>query len=111
MKHSRAEEYRRLAQECRDIARILPQGKRISLLQIAQTWRRLADEEDAMTDGSHWDDPAYWRKRAIEVRALADHVTVTAKADILRIAEDYDRLAERASERARPKKNPTERGG
>jgi hypothetical protein len=60
-----------------------------------------------MTDGSHLDDPAYWRKRAKEVRALADHATsFTAKADILRIAEDYDRLAERAAERAEPKKTP-----
>jgi len=52
-----------------------------------------------MTDGSHLDDPAYWRKRAKEVRALAGHATsFTANADILRIAEDYDRLAERAAE-------------
>jgi hypothetical protein len=60
-----------------------------------------------MTDGSHLDDADYWRKRAKEVRALADHASrFTVKAEILRIAEDYDRLADRAAERATAKTSP-----
>jgi hypothetical protein len=36
-----------------------------------------------------------WRMRAAEVRALADDMTETEpKAIILRIADDYDRLAQ-----------------
>jgi hypothetical protein len=58
-----------------------------------------------VTDNSHLDDPAYWRNRAKEIRALADHVaSFTARNDILRIAEDYDRLAERAKQRASARK-------
>jgi hypothetical protein len=54
-----------------------------------------------MSDGSHLDDPAYWRKRAEEVRALADHVAASAaRNDILRMAEDYDQLAAQAEQRA-----------
>lgn len=54
-----------------------------------------------MTDCSRLGDPAYWRKRAKEVRNLADHVSsLTARNDILRIAEDYDRRADRAEGRA-----------
>jgi hypothetical protein len=54
-----------------------------------------------MTDGSHLDDPAYWRERAREVRALADHVSANVDRNaLLRIAEDYELLAERAEESA-----------
>jgi hypothetical protein len=63
---------------------------------------------NAMSDGSHVDDPAYWRKRAKEVRALADHVAASAnRNDILRIAEDYDRLVERAEKRVRDRRSGT----
>jgi hypothetical protein len=61
-----------------------------------------------VTDSSHLDDAEYWRKRAKEVRALAEHVgALGAKNDILRMAEDYDRLAERAQERARDRRSGT----
>ena len=55
----------------------------------------------AMTDGSHLDDPEYWRDRAAQVRALADGISnEKARAAILQIAADYAHLAERAEERA-----------
>lgn len=49
---------------------------------------------------SHFNDPPYWRDRANELRALAGRLTeADAKTMILKCAQDYDRLAERAEER------------
>jgi hypothetical protein len=46
--------------------------------------------------------PAYWRSRAEEMRAAAEHVTNTASKDeILRVAESYEQLAKRAEQRQR----------
>jgi hypothetical protein len=44
---SRADQYRRLAQECQRIAEGHPpfSSSRISLLEMAQVWERLAQEE------------------------------------------------------------------
>lgn len=44
---SRADQYRRLAQECQRIAEAHPpfSSSRISLLEMAQVWERLAQEE------------------------------------------------------------------
>ena len=47
------------------------------------------------------DDPKHWRDRAREMRALLDELTDgEIRATILRLADDYDRLAARAEERA-----------
>ena len=51
---------------------------------------------------SHFiNDPEHWRHRAQEMRVLADGIKdLASKETMLRIAKDYDRLAERAEERS-----------
>jgi hypothetical protein len=47
------------------------------------------------------DDPKYWRRRAEEVRAVALLMKdAHAKAAMLGIAQDYEKLAQRAEHRA-----------
>jgi hypothetical protein len=47
-----------------------------------------------------WLDARMWRMRAAEIRALAEDMRETEpKAIMLRIADDYDRLAEWAEKR------------
>jgi hypothetical protein len=51
--------------------------------------------------GSILDDPEHWRGRAEEARTVAEQLTdPIAKAMMLRIAEDYDRIADHAQQRA-----------
>jgi hypothetical protein len=46
-------------------------------------------------------DPKHWRNRAKEMRALAESVKDRqAKATMLKIANDYEKLAERADLRS-----------
>jgi hypothetical protein len=46
-------------------------------------------------------DPKHWRERAEEMRTLAEAlVDEQSKQTMFRIAEDYDRLADRAQQRA-----------
>jgi hypothetical protein len=47
------------------------------------------------------DDPKQWRDRATDMRGLLDAVTdLDIKSKVLRLADDYDTLAERAEDRA-----------
>jgi len=58
--------------------------------------------QEAATPGSFINDPHHWRGRAEQARTLADLMSdATSKQMMLRIADDYDRLAERAEQRAR----------
>ena len=51
MTHSKAEEYRQLARELHFMARGLPPGKnRFALLEMAEEWERLADQQERATD-------------------------------------------------------------
>ena len=51
MTRKKAEEYRRLAQECLAMACTLSNAEaRVSALQMAQVWQRLADEQDRNPD-------------------------------------------------------------
>lgn len=46
----RSDDYRRYAKECLDMANIVHDAKaRASLLQMAQVWLRLAQQQDAKT--------------------------------------------------------------
>jgi hypothetical protein len=48
-------------------------------------------------------DPKHWRKRAEDMRMLANEIKdPLSKETMLRIADDYERLAKRAQERANP---------
>jgi hypothetical protein len=47
------------------------------------------------------DDPEYWRKRAEEARAIAvQMLNAHTKSIMLGIAQDYEKLAKRAEQRA-----------
>jgi len=47
-------------------------------------------------------DPKHWRGRAEEMRVLADEMKdIESRSIILRLASDYDRLADRTEERAK----------
>ena len=51
------------------------------------------------------DDPGHWRARAEEARVLAEQMDdPEAKQTMLRIAESYERLSERAAERLKENK-------
>ena len=46
-------------------------------------------------------DPAHWAERARQMRELAwQTADETAKRDMLRVAADYDKLADRAARRS-----------
>lgn len=54
------------------------------------------------------DDPAHWQKRADEMRQLAETVSdMSSREALLKLAADYDKLAQRAANRQAPKSSGT----
>jgi hypothetical protein len=53
------------------------------------------------------EDPGYWRLRAKQRRMIADSFTDDGKQIILKIAEDYERMAANAEERLKLRKQGT----
>jgi hypothetical protein len=54
-----------------------------------------------MSSFHYINDPQHWRDRAAEMRALADRMTDSeTKAIMWDLAEDYEKLAVRAEQRA-----------
>jgi hypothetical protein len=47
---ARAEQYQRLAQECWKLAKMLAPEQRATVLEMAKTWQRLAEEQGRATD-------------------------------------------------------------
>jgi hypothetical protein len=69
-----------------------------------QTGRRKRTINLAMS-GRFTSDPEHWRQRAAQMRLLAKESNdLDAKATMLRIADDYDHLAERADMRSEESK-------
>src|SRR5262249_16700830 len=57
--------------------------------------------ESETMPASYINDPDHWRQRAEEMRALAAEMNEEERKTVmLRLAADYDRLAERAAQRA-----------
>lgn len=53
-----------------------------------------------LSQAPHFSDPRHWRERAEETRVIAENMDeIGARQMMLRIADDYDRLAVRAMER------------
>jgi hypothetical protein len=48
---------------------------------------------------SHLNNPGYWRDRAEEIRAIAEHLKNASANTILACASDYELLALRAEQR------------
>lgn len=76
---------------------------RVGRAELERSWPfgvRSAAREAAM---SYLNNPKHWRERAEEARVKAEQFwNESEKQRMLRIAEEYDRLAERAADRLGP---------
>jgi hypothetical protein len=71
--------------------------QRVNAVRCARSSRM-----NAQTPASVFNGPEHWRQRAEEARRMADLMSnIPSKEAMLRIAEDYVRLAKRAEERAK----------
>jgi hypothetical protein len=51
---------------------------------------------------AHLNDPTRWRARAIEARAITEHISDPASKEMmLKVAAEYEHLAKRAEDRAK----------
>ena len=56
-------------------------------------------------------DPKHWHDRAAEMRAISDTMNdIDTRATMLRLADDYDKLADRAAQRAGGEATPRPSG-
>jgi hypothetical protein len=73
-------------------------GGRAQITQCAMIVPSVREGHGVM---SHINDPKHWRHRAAEARAMAESLTdPEAKQQMLKVAADYEKLAERAEERS-----------
>ena len=64
-----------------------------------------------MSAPSLYDNPAHWRERAHQMRVIAQGIEdARSKAIMLKIAEDYEKLAECADLRTNGAKRPRDAG-
>ena len=88
-----------LVDEPRAILRRLIRG---SAVELSHRHAAPFVETSNMMLTSFINDPEHWLQRAEQMRILADETDdEPAKETVLRIANDYGRLAERAEQRAR----------
>ena len=59
---------------------------------------------------SHINDPKYYRERAAQIRALSDALnSAEARAQMVRLAQSYDKLADRAAQQRANGEIPSDR--
>jgi hypothetical protein len=89
---------RRIAQQALALGRVTSVGRqRVNAVRYAQNSRM-----NAQTPASVFNGPEHWRQRAEEARRMAELMSdIPSKEAMLRVAEDYERLAKRAEERAK----------
>jgi hypothetical protein len=77
------------------------------LEKVGHAGERIRRRLRADMPASFINDPAHWRRRAEEARTIAEQMSDSPSKDaMLRIAKDYERLAERAEERAKGSAQP-----
>jgi hypothetical protein len=70
--------------------------------RLLEVVSRLGGATSHATPASVFNGPEHWRQRAEEARRMADLMSnIPSKEAMLRIAEDYEHLAEWAEERAK----------
>ena len=69
---------------------------------ISAAWHSRLDPEGTRPPvPSHTNDERHWRERAAHIRAMKDQEAITLMTDL---ANDYDKMADRAAQRAKQDK-------
>jgi hypothetical protein len=96
----------RIIERGQDTTRVLALVARRGAV-YARSLRQQASVEQPPPEGAEMpaffiNDPAHWRQRAEEARTIAEQMSdLQSKDSMLRIAKDYERLAERAEQRGK----------